>query len=148
MVWGDSAGGHLASLLALGEPGPAGAVIWYGPSDLTTRRGHFTPEDPATPEARLLGAAPAAVPERAEAASPLAQVASGAPPFLLAHGDADTLVDHSHSASLAAALQRAGAGAELWTVPGAGHAWGGLDDAEVESIFTRSPDFARGRAGL
>ncbi|MBW5424587.1 alpha/beta hydrolase fold domain-containing protein [Streptomyces sp. BG9H] len=148
VVWGDSAGGHLASLLALAEPSLAGAVIWYGPSDLTTARGHFTPEDPATPEARLLGAAPASAPERARAASPVAQVAPGAPPFLLVHGDADTMVDHSHSASLAAALRQAGAEAELWTVPGADHAWHGLDDAEVESVFTRSLEFARGRAGL
>ncbi|MGV9878355.1 alpha/beta hydrolase fold domain-containing protein [Streptomyces sp. NPDC003006] len=145
VVWGESAGGHLASLLALGpaEPPLAGAVIWYGPSDLTTTRGHFTPEDPATPEALLLGAAPATVPERAESASPLAQAGPGTPPFLLAHGDADTMVDHSHSASLAAALQGSGTSAELWTVPGADHGWHGLPEAEVEKIFLRSLDFVR-----
>ncbi|HET6858811.1 MAG TPA: alpha/beta fold hydrolase, partial [Streptomyces sp.] len=62
VVWGESAGGHLASLLALTHtrPSPVGAVVWYGPSDLTTARGGFAPEDPATPEALMLGAAPAA----------------------------------------------------------------------------------------
>ncbi|MFH8606656.1 alpha/beta hydrolase fold domain-containing protein [Streptomyces sp. NPDC018029] len=147
VVWGESAGGHLASLLALTheEGAIAGAVIWYGPSDLTAPRGHFTPEDPATPEALLLGAAPATVPERARGASPLSRVRPGAPPFLLVHGDADTMVDHSHSASLAAALERAGAPAELWTVPGADHGWHGVADAEVERIFARSLEFARRR---
>ncbi|UFQ15909.1 MULTISPECIES: alpha/beta hydrolase [Streptomyces] len=145
VVWGESAGGHLASLLALDEPGVAGAVIWYGPSDLTAARGPFRPEDPATPEALLLGAAPAALPETARAASPLARVRPGAPPFLLVHGDADTMVDHSHSASLAAALRGAGAAADLWTVPGADHGWHGLPEAEVERIFTRSLDFVRAR---
>ncbi|MEV0252733.1 alpha/beta hydrolase [Streptomyces sp. NPDC050732] len=150
VVWGESAGGHLASLLALThrEPALAGAVIWYGPSDLTAPRGPFTPEDPATPEALLLGAAPATVPDRARAGSPMSQVAPGAPPFLLVHGDADTMVDHSHSASLATALERSGTPAELWTVPGADHGWHGVPEAEVERIFARSLEFARGSAGL
>ncbi|MFK4064946.1 alpha/beta hydrolase fold domain-containing protein [Streptomyces sp. NPDC029674] len=150
VVWGESAGGHLASLLALTEEERplAGAVIWYGPSDLTAARGHFTPDDPATPEALLLGAAPATVPERARAGSPLSQVHPDAPPFLLVHGDADTMVDHPHSASLAAALTAAGVPAELWTVPGADHGWHGVADAEVERVFRRSLEFARGSAGL
>ncbi|MDG4866346.1 alpha/beta hydrolase, partial [Streptomyces sp. T-3] len=67
VVWGESAGGHLASLLALTHTSPplAGAVVWYGPSDLTVARGGFRPEDPRTPEALLLGTAPAAAAERA-----------------------------------------------------------------------------------
>ncbi|MFD4632364.1 alpha/beta hydrolase fold domain-containing protein [Streptomyces sp. NPDC058284] len=156
VVWGESAGGHLASLLALTEAAPVnadpvnreyvqpvGAVIWYAPSDLTTARGCFDPEDPATPEARLLGAAPANVPERARTASPLAHVRPGAPPFLLVHGDQDTLVDCSHSRSLAAALEQAGAAVESWTVPGADHGWHGLPDTEVEGLFSHSLAFAR-----
>ncbi|WP_244409514.1 alpha/beta hydrolase [Streptomyces albofaciens] len=151
VVWGESAGGHLAALLALTEADPvsreytqpAGAVVWYAPSDLTSARGCFDPADPATPEARMLGAAPATVPERARTASPLAHVRPGAPPFLLVHGDQDTLVDCSHSRSLAAALEQAGAPVELWTVPGADHGWHGLPDTEVEELFNRSLAFAR-----
>ncbi|MFF3316011.1 alpha/beta hydrolase fold domain-containing protein [Streptomyces sp. NPDC003035] len=145
VVWGESAGGHLASLLALthGEPRLIGAVIWYAPSDLTVARGGFSPDDATTPEALLLGAAPAAAPERARAASPLLRVHPGAPPFLLVHGDADTMVEHSHSASLAAALERAGAPVELWSVPGADHGWHGAADLQVGEVFTRSLAFAR-----
>ncbi|MEU8890170.1 alpha/beta hydrolase [Streptomyces sp. NPDC048442] len=148
VVWGESAGGHLASLLALTHtaPRPVGAVIWYAPSDLTAVRGHFTPENPATPEALLLGAAPAAVPERAHEASPLSRVRPDAPPYLLVHGEADTMVDPSHSTALAAALEESGSPAELWTVPDADHGWHGLPDATVEEIFTRSLNFARSLA--
>ncbi|MFJ9174312.1 alpha/beta hydrolase fold domain-containing protein [Streptomyces sp. NPDC102360] len=147
VVWGESAGGHLASLLALthDEPRLAGAVIWYGPADLTTRREPFDPENPATPEALLLGAAPASVPELADAASPLKRVHADAPPFLVVHGWADSMVSCSHGRDLADALRAAGAPVELWTVPGADHGWHGADEAEVRRIFTASLDFVRRR---
>ncbi|MFD5074308.1 alpha/beta hydrolase fold domain-containing protein [Streptomyces sp. NPDC058371] len=146
VVWGESAGGHLASLLALthAEPPLAGAVIWYAPSDLTTARGPFAPDDADSPEALLLGAAPATVPERARAASPLAQVRPGAPPFLLVHGDEDTMVARSHSQSLAEALETAPSPVELCTVKGADHGWHGLPDSRVEEVFTHSLAFAQG----
>ncbi|GAA2490611.1 alpha/beta hydrolase [Streptomyces gobitricini] len=145
VVWGESAGGHLASLLALthADPPLAGAVIWYAPSDLTTVRGGFAPDDAATPEGVMLGRAPSAAPELARAASPLVHVHSGAPPFLLVHGEQDTMVDCSHSQSLAAALDGARAPVELRTVPGADHGWHGLPDAQVEEIFTHALAFAR-----
>ncbi|MFE9851931.1 alpha/beta hydrolase fold domain-containing protein [Streptomyces sp. NPDC005576] len=144
VVWGESAGGHLAAHLALARTTPplAGAVIWYAPSDLTTARGSYTPEDPTTPEALMLGAAPTTVPGRAQAASPLAQAHSSAPPFLLVHGNEDTLVNCSHSQSFAAALEKAGVPVELWTVVGADHGWHRLSDTQVDEIFTRSLAFA------
>ncbi|MGP3985501.1 alpha/beta hydrolase fold domain-containing protein [Streptomyces sp. 3N207] len=143
VVWGESAGGQLAALLALSEPHLAGAVLWYAPSDLTAPRGGFRPHDPRTPEALLLGAAPAEVPDRARAASPLAQVHAAAPPFFLAHGEEDTMVCRTHSADLAAALRDAGAAAELRLVPGADHGWYGAAEQEVHDVFTASLDFAR-----
>ncbi|MGW7410913.1 alpha/beta hydrolase fold domain-containing protein [Streptomyces sp. NPDC054863] len=145
VLWGESAGGHLTSLLALTltAPRPAGAVIWYAPSDLTAARGRFVPEDPATPEALLLGAAPATVRERARDAGPLSHTHPDAPPCLLVHGEADTVVDPSHSTALAAALEKSGSPVELWTVPGADHGWHGLPDATVEEIFGRSLAFTR-----
>ncbi|MEU0114511.1 alpha/beta hydrolase [Streptomyces bobili] len=139
-VWGESAGGHLASLLALSE-GPArlsGAVAWYAPSDLT--RGAA---DAETPEALLLGAAPADVPRLAREASPVAQIRPGAPPFLLVHGEDDSMVDCGHSRTLAARLDEAGVPVDLWTVPGADHVWHGLPDAEVEHLFDRTLGWIR-----
>jgi acetyl esterase/lipase len=146
VVWGESAGGHLASLLALTHTAPplAGAVIWYGPADLTTARPPFDPADPATMEALLLGAAPATVPELAAAASPVRQAHGGAPPFLIVHGEDDVMVPCGHGQELAAALRTAGAPVELRVVPGADHGWIGLDEDGVEDIFTASLEFARG----
>lgn len=123
MVWGESAGGHLATLLALTHTTPhlAGAVIWYGPSDLTTPRGDFTPQDPATPatpQALLLGGAPATLPELALAASPLTRVHPGAPPFLLIHGEDDTMVCRTHSQDLTGALKSVGADVALQVIQG------------------------------
>ncbi|MGW0909870.1 alpha/beta hydrolase fold domain-containing protein [Streptomyces sp. NPDC002853] len=145
VVWGESAGGHLASLLAL-DPAVAasGAVIWYAPSDLTVPRGPFDPHSASTPEALLLGAAPAAVPEQARAASPVARVHPDAPPFLMVHGERDTMVPAAHSEALAARLRDAGAPVELRTVPGTDHGWHGAPDDVVEEIFGRSLRFAKG----
>lgn len=148
VVWGESAGGHLASLLALDPAASAsGAVIWYAPSDLTVPRGPFDPHSATTPEALLLGAAPAAVPERALAASPVARVHRDAPPFLVVHGEQDTMVPVTHGEALAARLRDADVPVELRTVPGADHGWYGASDEAVEEIFARSLRFARERVG-
>ncbi|MFI6088997.1 alpha/beta hydrolase fold domain-containing protein [Streptomyces sp. NPDC051218] len=145
VVWGESAGGHLASLLALDpEVSAAGAVSWYAPSDLTVPRGPFDPHSAETPEALLLGAAPAAVPDRAREASPVTRVHPTAPPFLLIHGEQDTMVPVTHSEALAARLREASAPVELHTVPDADHGWHGASDEAVEDVFTRSLRFARG----
>lgn len=147
VVWGESAGGHLASLLALDPASTAaGAVIWYAPSDLTVPRGPFDPHSATTPEALLLGAAPATVPERARAASTVTQVRRDAPPFLLVHGEQDTMVPCAHSEALAARLRGVGARVELRTVPGADHGWYGATDDEVEDVFAHSLRFAQGIA--
>ncbi|MGW5020155.1 alpha/beta hydrolase fold domain-containing protein [Streptomyces cacaoi] len=149
VVWGESAGGHLASLLALTEETRPlrGAVVWYGPSDLTTARGSYVPEDPTSPEALLLGDAPAALPGRAREASPLARVRAGAPPFLLVHGEADTMVAPEHSVELAARLTEAGVPAELRLVPGADHVWYGASEEQVEEVFAASLRFAHDAVG-
>ncbi|MGW5563715.1 alpha/beta hydrolase fold domain-containing protein [Streptomyces tendae] len=146
VVWGESAGGHLASLLALTQhtgPAPVAAVIWYGPADLTTARGPYDPRSSTTPEALLLGGAPAARPDRAREASPLAHAHPGAPAFLLVHGEEDSMVACSHSRDLAARLDALGAPVHLRTVPGADHGWHGLPSATVEDVFEQSLRFAR-----
>ncbi|MDL4815624.1 alpha/beta hydrolase [Actinomadura opuntiae] len=133
VVWGESAGGHLASLLALtsDEPRLAGAVVWYGPADLTL--------SPGPPESLLLGGDPA---DKARAAGPVAHVHAGAPPFLLVHGEDDTLVPCAHSQALAGRLREVGAPVDLRLVPSAEHGWHGVSDEVVESIFDVSLRFA------
>lgn len=137
VTWGESAGGHLAALLALSTgSGVSGCVVWYGPTDLTAA--------PAgTPEAALLGGPAADRPELARAASPVARVAAGAPPFLVLHGTDDSLIPTAQGEALVAALHEAGAKAEFVAVPGADHLWVGPDDTVVEGCFERSLAFAR-----
>ncbi|MET7683341.1 alpha/beta hydrolase [Streptomyces sp. NPDC005423] len=144
VVWGESAGGHLAALLALADdlPGITGAVVWYAPSDLT-----LNAENPHTPDALLLGAAPADVPRLAVQASPLRQVRRGAPPFFVAHGEADSMVDAAHSRRLAERLTEAGVPTELRLLPGADHVWHGLPDDQLENIFADSLNWAHGVVG-
>ncbi|MFF8974742.1 prolyl oligopeptidase family serine peptidase [Streptomyces sp. NPDC014995] len=135
---------HLAALLALspGTPPLRGAVAWYAPSDLA-RQG----DGASSPEALLLGAAPADVPDLAREASPVAQVRPGAPPFLLVHGEEDSMVDCDHSRRLAARLGEAGTEVDLCTVPGAEHVWHGLSDDQVHDVFGRTLRWIQQRVG-
>ncbi|WP_030931578.1 alpha/beta hydrolase [Streptomyces sp. NRRL S-646] len=147
LAWGESAGAHLAALLALTTP-VRGCITWYGPMDLTTladqsRPGSYDSASPTTREALLLGAPPAKAPDRARAASPVTHVTADAPPFLILHGTDDTLIPLAQGEQLATALRAAGARVDFRPVPGANHAWGGLPDEEVERCFTTSLDFAR-----
>ncbi|MFE6360305.1 alpha/beta hydrolase fold domain-containing protein [Streptomyces sp. NPDC057806] len=147
VAWGESAGAHLAALLALTTP-VSGCIAWYGPTDLTTlpaqsRPGAYDPADPTTREALLIGAAVAAAPDRARAASPVTHVTADAPPFLILHGTDDALIPLAQGEQLATALREAGADVDFRPVPGADHAWVGLPEEEVERCFTLSADFAR-----
>lgn len=149
VLWGDSAGGHLALLAALSGTAVTGrvdgVVAWFPVTDLTTV-GRPDDDDPQMREALFLGAPPSQVPELARAASPLTHVHAGAPPILLLHGDSDTLVPADQSIRFARALQDAGGTVSLVLVPGASHFWDGADD--VPGIVARSADFARSLAAL
>jgi acetyl esterase/lipase len=150
-AWGESAGGHLAELLGLtaddpalegdvGVSGPSSSVsavvAWYAPSDLSAMAADTgtDPTDPDTREARLLGAAPAVVPDAAAQASPVSHVSPGAPPFLLQHGSADRLVPCVQSERLRSALREAGVHAELTVYPGADHMWAGSPGAAPRAL--------------
>ncbi|MCF2527243.1 alpha/beta hydrolase family protein [Yinghuangia soli] len=133
-AWGESAGGHLAALLATtghrpdleGDLGVAtgtsrihAAVSWYGPTDLTAMLEHGFAE----PVRDLLADRPGL----ARQASPLHQAGPDTAPMLLVHGTEDTPVPAAHSRQLADACIRHGVPAELVLVPEAGHAFAGAD---------------------
>lgn len=61
--------------------------------------------------------------EAAKAISPLYQVKAGLPPFLLVHGDADSVIPVQQSVKLVKALQDAGGSAEIIIKQGADHSW-------------------------
>jgi acetyl esterase/lipase len=132
-AYGDSAGGHLASLVGLlpkysrfdrgawGDQSSAVSAVadLYGPTDLATM----------TPTTR--GARKAVLQEFGEpvgtrgpvltGASPVSYVSAKAPPFLIVHGTADSLVPISQSTGLASRLRAAGVPVQLMIVAGAGH---------------------------
>jgi len=149
VLWGESAGAHLAALLGLRSPGRRvrGVVDWYGPADLAAldvqvgAAGALTEDPLDTREARLLGAPVAEVPELARAASPISHVRAGAPPFLIAHGTADRAVPFRQSEALAAALAEAGVEVRLEAVDGAGHMWAGV--ADLTPLYDAVVAFAR-----
>lgn len=137
-VFGASAGGHLASLLALDPAnGPiGGTVCWYPITDLSvsdqTADHSF--------EADLIGGPVGENPDAAAAASPINRVHGGAAPFHIVHGTADEMVDVQHGINLAQKLESSGVDVSLRLVEGADHFFVGRED-EVEPIFNETVAF-------
>lgn len=152
-LMGFSAGGHLASLQGLSKnnevadffmPGSSkkftfkAVVDFYGPSELIALK---SSEDPKSPEAILLGAAPLARPDLAKKASPATYVDKNDPPFLIIHGEKDESVPYQQSTLLSSWLTVSGVKNELIIVKGAPH-YGVMFD--VEAIRSKVVDFLKG----
>ncbi len=141
VLWGGSAGGTLAALLAFRHPSRVRGVIdWYGVSDLLEMAARDA--EAPTREDLWLGAPVASIPEVAIAASPARGVAPGSPPFFLAHGLDDTDVPPAQSELLASALHDAGVDAELHLIPHAGHFWRDATGEVTDQLFDQAIDFA------
>jgi acetyl esterase/lipase len=163
-AWGESSGGHLAELLGLtggdadleGDVGVTGVssavaavVAWYAPSDVAAVATDLgaDPDDPGTREALMLGAPAPTVPERAAQASPISHVSPDAPPFLLLHGAADSLIPCVQSERLYGALLEDGVEVELDVYEDADHMWRG-DPEAAQQALERTIDVLRRRFGL
>ncbi|SJM66622.1 Esterase/lipase [Corynebacterium glutamicum] len=149
-LWGSSAGGHVAAMAALlghlseldSEHIPADfrgvsshvscVMEGYGPAEIEKllpafRSGEAGEAKPPTPEQDLLGG-PATTPEnytlqlsQAQAASPVHQDATHAPPFLIMHGTGDTMVPETQSVALHSQLVHLGRQSTLILIEGFGH---------------------------
>jgi acetyl esterase/lipase len=125
---GASAGGHLAALLALetGRPEIKAVCVLYPATDLTgfanqnVNRGYL-------PD--FLGGSVDQKRAQAIQGSPVNHVTSNAPPFLIFHGDKDTLVPIAQSEELNEYLHAAGIESHLVVIHGKGHGFG-LTDAQ------------------
>jgi acetyl esterase/lipase len=169
-VWGASAGGYLASMVALtagdaefeGDVGGdleqssavQAAVIWFAPSDLASsgRRSPLEKQILFPPfEAAVLGLdGVAGHTELTSRASALPRVSPSAPPFLIAHGNSDRVVPPSESAALHTALGRAGVASTLTYLAGAGHEDPAFDRPECHAMtaaWLRSILLAEGAGG-
>jgi acetyl esterase/lipase len=138
MVSGNSAGGHLASLAALTphvrewQPGfedadtsVAGCMSFYGIYDFGDRHGHWPNRGLQDLLERYVMKAPLAdAGDRFEQASPIAHLGPHSPPFLVVHGERDSLVPVAEARAFVRALREATAAPCAYIeVPGAQHAF-------------------------
>jgi acetyl esterase/lipase len=151
VVSGNSAGGHLALLLAMAPasakfgtdcPGPedlrvAGVINWYGFSDLVDLL-----EGPnARPAVQnWIGTGPRRQ-ALAKRLSPISYVRMDEPPILTIQGDADPTSPYEYTVLLHQELTRVGVPNRLLTVPGGKH--GGFTDAETATIYQGIRQFLR-----
>ena len=120
-VLGYSAGAHLALLLGLELPPaerPTVVMDAAGPTDLT--QPGFVGGNVSQIAREVFGVTGLDAPLLRQA-SPISYVRPGAPPVLIVHGTADTIVPLSQALKLAAALHRAGDTVDEAPMPGAGH---------------------------
>ena len=140
VVTGDSAGGHLALMVAmtpreakLGPPAHVAAVVnFYGITDVADLlEGDHMQRYAVTWIPEQEGRR-----ELAKRVSPMTYVRKDLPPILTLHGDADKTVPYEQGANLTRELKKIGVSARLITVSGAGHGFpqATLDD-EFEHIF-------------
>ncbi len=135
-VSGNSAGGHLALMLAAtpnmpefeGEGGNAGVatdvaacVAFYPPTLL------YVEDQPLREELSFLFGRGYST-EMARAASPVTYANAGSPPTLLIHGNSDELVPPESSFQMYRALHDAGARVELHMYDGVPHGFDALPD--------------------
>ena len=169
-LWGSSAGGYLAAMAALTEPGLFGGatgarariravVEGYGPIDFLQMDAHRTADPPQgtdpesrhlpnvlssaadSPESSFLGAPIETIPDIVARANPLTYAGSGAPPFLILHGLADTSIPSHQSILLFETLARLGTEATLALIEGLGHAFlnrNHLDDSGPHRMHLRT----------
>jgi acetyl esterase/lipase len=158
-LWGDSAGGHLALLLASSQTRPdfsgprlrSGAerlravVAWYPPTDLRDLHDLASRGVAGSGMVRgFLGSDPDEDPARWREASPLEQAHANAPPALLLQGTRDILVPHWHTERYAERLAELGASHELHIVDGGVHGFERVGPGdEAKALIERSRGFLR-----
>jgi acetyl esterase/lipase len=166
LVWGGSAGGHLAALAATTcgikafEPQPStgrltraemasaaaadantsdcvqGAIAWYGLFDLNM--------DGSANVIQFLGCKKEDCMEPMKQASPLTYLSPSAPPMFLLHGTADKTVSPKQTEMFAAALKQVHVPVQTLYIPGADHGWMGAtpDSTRTASQLAIEKTFA------
>lgn len=146
-VSGDSAGGHLCTLLGVsagnrdwetveGDYSVQAVVDMCGPTDLLLSF-QGKEEQSNNGIAELLGVpvTSKAALGRATIASPLTYINGGEPPFLILHGSEDPVVSPEHSRLLRNALERAEVPVMMYLIPGGVHAFGGRLVSDIMGEF-------------
>ncbi len=171
-ITGSSSGGHLAALAGTSGfvkqytvgsvtediEGSVGqylmysssvdaVVDWFGPTDFLVMdscgRGmvHNTPD---SPESSLIGGPIQENKDKCALANPITYIDENDPPFLILHGDADSLVPYCQSELLYNALQKANVQSQYVLVSNAQHGPGLF----VEKYFKMMTDFFLNESGI
>jgi acetyl esterase/lipase len=142
VVWGASAGAHIAMLSALDckqghlDPVKADApsscvtavVDWFGPTA-------FDLQNPGATALAYIGCAPSSCADTWKLTNVIESVSASAPPFLIVHGDADTLVPIAQSKTLLAALEKSSVSATFKTVPNGNHLFRGAARPDIDTAI-------------
>ncbi|WP_185751268.1 alpha/beta hydrolase fold domain-containing protein [Arthrobacter sp. 31Y] len=161
VVWGESAGGHLAMMLGFcgKDPGPRtgefhdepedlqGVVDWYGPADLSAppiRPAIFSSAGPVVMPGDPVQEFVESSTWSAAEMSPINYVDKASLPVFIAHGVDDSQVDVSQSRQLHDSLTRAGADTE-YLETGGGHVFVGKP--VLQQVTEASLTFLRERIG-
>lgn len=145
-ITGFSSGGHLSSMagvtngvktltsgdITLDIEGNVGGnldhsssvdavVDWFGPIDMSRMENCSTVKDEKSPEAVLIGGAPADNPDMVTLISPINFVTPQCSPFIVIHGNADDVVPYCQGEFMADKLKQAGVLQDFITVEGGGH---------------------------
>lgn len=146
VLFGFSAGGHLASLQALSNNNNVtefypqkkktnfkikAVIDFYGPSDFLSMTAKGDPETNGDPISILLGSNPIKRPDVAKLASPISYVDKDDPPFIIVQGEKDESVPYQQSVLLQSYLNLAKVKNELVIVKGAPHFGVMFDTEEV-----------------
>lgn len=116
VLWGASAGAHLACLTGFRAPEKVRAIVaWYGPTDFSRMDTYLGADGypvpcharADSPESQLIGSPIGEVPDRVRQANPETWITPEAPPVLLQHGTRDAQVPWQLSRDLAERLRAA-----------------------------------------
>jgi acetyl esterase/lipase len=119
-VWGDSAGGHLAAMLGVDQPGTVQAVVARSaPTDNTPTDAYDIDTDDVC--ARLVGGRPSEHVDTLRELSPILHVHDKVPPFLVVHGTDDEIVSIDQAEAFVQALRDQGADVTFDAINGGKH---------------------------
>ncbi len=152
-AFGDSAGGHLATLVGLtgktkafegnigitkGSSAVQAVVNWFGPTrflsmakEKLAMKSWGDSDEADSPESLLVGGPIQKVKAKTKAASPISYVHKGSPPTLLQYGDADRLVPLAQGQALYDAMRASGCRVTLQVIKGADHCFWGVETTPI-----------------
>lgn len=109
-------------------------VDWFGPVDMAHMENCETVKDGNSPEAALMGCAPADNPDLVALISPITYVSESNPRFLVFHGDADNVVPHCQGVNFSEALKKVGRLEAFVSVPNGQHGPVTFNDATFKQM--------------